>query len=402
MRQIIYILILYAYLFSPHFYFLGGKGLIKVLYPLLFILFISKQSQNILLHLKNVVFIFSLIITFVFLRTGFNGEYSYISSSIVAVIEVVLLPVAILTLMTNKENNFIHYLLLTGGIAASISALALFIPNVREWILNKTITSEYIENVLHRGFGLGESLTYSFSITLAIILIIGIMNIKEYRWIAFLIPLFMIGIFLNARIGILVTIVGLIFSFKLDKAKTTFKMLLSFSLITIIVYKLLISQGTISDSQTDFVLQFWLELKDFIFGTNEAKNSTANALFGRMWVLPETYTEWIIGSGRNIFTGHQRTSDVGYILQLNYGGVIYLLLLSALILSIFKLAKWEHNSKLFLFLLLTILISNIKGEFILNTGSFRLITLLVLYYQNKQHKGLTAHRSLLTIKSSTY
>ena len=98
-----------------------------------------------------------------------------------------------------------------------------------------------------------------------------------------------------------------------------------------------------------------------------------------MWVLPETISEWIVGKGKHIYTEYQNSSDVGFILQLNYGGIIYLILLLNLIISIFSNINRKEHNRILLFFIITVIISNLKGEFIINSSGFRVLSIFTLY-----------------------
>lgn len=377
--RVLHIFILYIYIFSPHFYFLGGKGVIKLLYPLLLMIFFSQDVRTLIYKNKKLIFAFLLIILFAVFRTSFNGDYNYISSSLVALIEIAILPAILIVLINKKEDKFLSKLIFTGVIASIISTLTLLLPGVRVWIINNTVSSDYLQSVFHRGFGLGESLTYSYSISLAIILMIGLYNIKEYKWVVFFIPAFFIGIMLNARIGGVIVIVGLLIYFISQNITKSLRIIVPLIIIVIIGFKISSFYEIINESQKDFVLQFWLELKDFILNTNDAKHSTSSALFGRMWVLPETISEWIVGKGKHIYTEYQNSSDVGFILQLNYGGIIYLILLLNLLVSLFGHFNRKKHSRILVFFIITVIISNSKGEFIINSSGFRVLSILALY-----------------------
>ena len=53
--RVLHIFILYIYIFSPHFYFLGGKGVIKLLYPLLLMIFFSQDVRTLIYKNKKSV-----------------------------------------------------------------------------------------------------------------------------------------------------------------------------------------------------------------------------------------------------------------------------------------------------------------------------------------------------------
>jgi hypothetical protein len=67
-------------------------------------------------------------------------------------------------------------------------------------------------------------------------------------------------------------------------------------------------------------------------------------------------------------------SDVGFFLQLKYGGVVFATLLMLLFWTMIKRIYLFKRYGWYLFLLITVtVISNIKGDFIPNSGGFRLL-----------------------------
>src|SRR5690606_24337795 len=184
--------------------------------------------------------------------------------------------------------------LITGSIASIISTLILFTPSFRSYILDITVTTEYLERVTHRGFGLADGLTYSYSIILAIILIIGLLNYKNNRWIVLFLPIFILSIGLNARIGLLVLLIGLIVFFITKNILKSIRYISIITVMAIAVFSFVDFQKIIGESQADFFIQFWLELEDVFLGTSQASYSTANVLFEDMFVLPNNMQEWLI------------------------------------------------------------------------------------------------------------
>src|SRR5690606_3043668 len=193
----------------------------------------------------------------------------------------------------------------------------------------------------------------------------------------------------------LVLLIGLIVFFITKNILKSIRYISIITVMAIAVFSFVDFQKIIGESQADFFIQFWLELEDVFLGTSQASYSTANVLFEDMFVLPNNMQEWLIGKGYSIYTGTIRTTDMGYLLQLNYGGVFYMAFLLILVVSIFRNLKWSENKQLILFLLGVILIANFKGEFLLNNGGFRLISLLVIYYSFFAVNNLSALKNKL-------
>lgn len=110
----------------------------------------------------------------------------------------------------------------------------------------------------------------------------------------------------------------------------------------------------------EWAFDFIIEITSFM--TNESLNKTGNTdILKTMIVLPENTWDWILGSGKNLFTA-QNNSDIGYIIQLNYGGIYFITLIFCLVISLYlKLYVFQCKRWFILLFIGTILICNIKG-----------------------------------------
>ncbi len=102
-----------------------------------------------------------------------------------------------------------------------------------------------------------------------------------------------------------------------------------------------------------------------------------------MWILPDTLNEWIFGRGYSLFAktevlGYQ--SDVGFINNLAYGGLVYSIIMYSFLFIMLK-RLWKLNEKrFFYFLIILFLIINIKTWFFPNVGTTRMIVLIYYFY----------------------
>ena len=128
-------------------------------------------------------------------------------------------------------------------------------------------------------------------------------------------------------------------------------------------------------------VQGFFEEGSSIASNRSVEGTTASRLLFVDFILPDNLSDWIIGTGKNIFHNFQEgeRSDIGFIRQLFYGGLIYL---SLLLLFVYFVARRSRErvfkgfTALFLF---TILVLNFKGNFLPATGGMSLF-MLVYYY----------------------
>jgi hypothetical protein len=124
------------------------------------------------------------------------------------------------------------------------------------------------------------------------------------------------------------------------------------------------------------------ETINYLTGNDTGKLHHFNELTDNMIVIPDNIIPTLIGTGKDLFYGgYNEHSDIGYIIQLNYGGLIYCLLLLGLILYMsFRLRKYPNNQWFSYLFLGTVLICNWKGYFIFTNIGFRLLSILYFYY----------------------
>lgn len=125
---------------------------------------------------------------------------------------------------------------------------------------------------------------------------------------------------------------------------------------------------------------------DFVAG-KEVEN--VNTLLDDMVVWPNSLDEWLIGSGFYIFSDAFRTTDVGYFLRLNYGGIVYFSFWLFFSIYLFR-RLYFVNKKVALLLFISLIYLNYKSDFFLvNPASrffFLVYVLCILDYRNFSDK----------------
>ena len=207
------IAVLYIYLFNPILVPLGGMGAIKLLYLILFAIFLiwNRQYTSICSGFKKEIKCYIFIFIYVSLRTIlYNGEFTTAYTSLVLIIEDVFVPFAIIWLLLRSNTDFEdfkRFLLIIGAIASVISAMCLFFPSINSFVRTNIISIEadsYLDLNLFRGFGIAGELTFSYGIIQGFIFSLALFNIKNNKWIIPFLPLVILSILVNARTGFVV------------------------------------------------------------------------------------------------------------------------------------------------------------------------------------------------------
>ena len=102
-----------------------------------------------------------------------------------------------------------------------------------------------------------------------------------------------------------------------------------------------------NDKSFDWINNFYLEIGDLFTGSTNADYNTTQTLFVDMVVLPSNTIEWIFGSGQSLFLSYSNSTDVGFFLKLNYGGLVFTGMLLILVLMIFFKTFKEKESRWF-------------------------------------------------------
>lgn len=355
-----------------------------IIFPVLF------NSPNIkrLASFKKIGLLFFLLVLFSYVRELFTYELVFFPSNILLFIETTFLPFFIYYYLKKIKPNgdIIKEIIYVGFFASLISIAMITNEGLANYIrYNLLKTDFYTDIVAHRAFGFAEGLTFSFGTIQGIILSLCIFYSKSNKVYILFIPFLFISIMFNARIGFLPVVIASIIYFILNFSIKRVATIVTILLVTIVAF----SGSTLFEKYSDNIewgLDFFFQASNFLSGSKS--DNTLDTLTGDMAVLPQTQIDWLVGSGENIFTRAIRNSDVGYFIQINYGGIVYIglicLIFAYLIIQNFKVSK--QYRWIFAVLVLTFIISNFKGNMFSPIGSVRLLMLLMLVFLYKSNE----------------
>lgn len=389
LRVIIPILFCFFYLHSPILAVLPKFNSIKLLYPFAMFYFLITLKNNYSYYrnfftvYKNIVLIFILIFVFTVFRTAFGGSDKELMPSIAAFLEIVFLPMIFILYCRDvkvSKNDFFAIIMFVSALSALVSVIAFLNLGFRLFLNTRVqVVNSYLEEFSFRGFGISESLTYSYSIIQAFMVYIGIVRFKKSKWYLLFIPFVALSVLINARVGLVVLVILLTYYFM---ANFSLKIVSAFFVLFAVSSFLFGSFVNKSSFLFEWLSQGFLEVTDLIFGTNKAGYSTKDVLLNEMWVLPRNEMEWLIGRGYNIFIQGRETSDIGFLIHLNYGGILYIFLVFLLFYFLFKEFRKINTYIFSLILIFVMLLCYAKGVFMYNSGGFRLVVLVILVVNN--------------------
>jgi hypothetical protein len=132
----------------------------------------------------------------------------------------------------------------------------------------------------------------------------------------------------------------------------------------------------------NWVLSSFLDTSDLL---SDSSNAGGNyGVLADMFQIPKNL---VFGSGKYIYAKGLNSSDIGFILQLNYGGIIYvlLILLFMLKITIRSFLKLGFTHWFPIVVTLTMFVVNIKGNFFAANPGFNTILLLYFAYLLLDH-----------------
>lgn len=410
LKKIFFLLVLYVFLFNPPLrILLGNIDLGYVLIIISFLLMIKKSGvlqMHISIFEKELI-LFLIVLFYVIIRSGIQGDTITIIKHILGVSKVFFVIPFILyyakKVGLDNEHRLIRSLLIVSSLAACITILCIYNPSFDSFVREKIIQyneDDYLMNASYRGFGIASGLTSYYGYIQGTIMALGVLYIKENKWFLPFLPLVFLSALVNARTGVLISIWGLIV-FALSKNSKLIIPLVSMFIIFIISLENIMSFFNFSDYTMAWILDFQDEMGGFYSSGDIGQSRTLSRLFGEMFILPQTFTEWILGKGVSLFrTGYgQAHSDMGWVLQLNYGGIIYLIPLYTIIITIAK-RMLRNNLKLFsCFFIGTIVIINTKSSFYPGNGEFFFLMLLYCFFIIKEEFSKKQMRNNININS---
>lgn len=388
MRYIYYLLfvvLVYIYLHSPMFSFGGGIGSIKYLYPmaLLFFIFNNRKMYE-LYKYRDIIFVYFIIFLYLMYVCAVGSDTLFLYNTIISFVQTLVLSCFLTSVLFEYLPGVSMYriLFIVSSLASIITFLCFLKPEWNMYVrFHLQSLSDYLQENDFRGFGVSEGLTFAYGVIQGMTLSIWILKRKYDKWYALFVPFVLLSILVNARVGILIPVSFFLIYVLCERNMKIFLLsVCSLLLMGILFYSFDI--GSYNEQTVVWLEDFFDEFVS-LFVNGGQDSDTINVLTRRMIILPDTLSEWLFGSGEYVYGRTYRSSDVGYIIQLNYAGLIYMFLLFILLCRFLILCYKSKEYYLIILFFLTYLIGNMKGDFIPNGGSFRLISLVCIYvYQS--------------------
>ena len=386
---ILFVGLLYLFLFNPPYSIFRGLfsvGNILILFSIAFALMKPNVIRNYYSYFKK-EFILLLFLTFyVVFRTLIGGDKSYIAQHIIGICELFLVIPMILyyakQIELRTESQIVMAFLSVGIVASFISILCLTDPALNVHIKNNLLRlsmDDYIMVNDYRGFGYSTLLTSDYGYILGLIAGYSSLFLKDRKLLYFTLPFLIFAAIINARTGAILALL-IIGASLLSKRDIKYVVAVSILVFLVINFSTELFEFIGVDSRTlEWSLSVFSEA-DAVSRGNIEDSFAADVMFNEMIVFPPSVAEWIVGRGHSIVAGGAQHSDIGWILQLNYGGLIYIGILYSFFLVILKKLLKKRELIFFWIVLVYILLINTKSSIYPGYASFYL---LFLYYAMK-------------------
>ncbi|MGL5903665.1 MAG: hypothetical protein ACRCZO_13365 [Cetobacterium sp.] len=384
------LVIIFLYIFLPPLkiplYHLLSIG------SLVFLFFNIKKNN----FLKKKIIINGLIVVTILIYNtiiimGSLKKISNLNTVIVSFVEIPIIALALISYFKNlnqKIDNVLELCIKASFCQSILSILAFIFPSIQNYFVEKFIFRNLEEEAKaalnwlksRRLYGLSNGLTYSTPIYQAVIAsIILDVRKKKYQNFLFFITIIFSSI-VNARIGGVVFILSyfilLISELKNKKIK---KIILLFICSFISIFLLV----KFKNNQTViWIEESIVEISRLLEGE---RTGTFKTLLSETFLNKPKGIDLILGTGEIIF-GKNNGSDIGYINDLWFGGIIYSLILWLFIsINIIWLyfskikSKYVNLKALSIIFLIVCIISHIKGTFYGPSSYWNFLILIFMY-----------------------
>jgi len=399
-KTMLFSLVSYLFVFQPPFV---SKYLFVVFFAGLSAYVYSKYGLLYLRKFGTDLFLIFFIVCIPLLRDIITGEVVYSDRFFYWFLQSCVFSYFLAVYAVRKNINLFVVLYLSAFIAATSSILAYIFPAIDDFftsILDDAIYDHYSAfEFRYRAFGFSEHLTFSYGIVLGFFAGLSLLLSKAQAIYLLFVPLFLAALLINARIGVIVfCFFALIYTFQaFSRGKALARFIVYFFVAIPLVFYF--------SDEIQYLWNSWYfgalrELYSFALGSGDT--DTLDLIMGDFIIVPETLPNFLFGTGVSIYTDPNvvQHSDIGFILQLNYAGILFTVLLHLFMFYIFlKLVKlygvlyWFPWVFLFIFLIM-----NTKGFFFAGIPGTRLLFLMYLYLAVSHYSGFGGRFSKVILR----
>lgn len=358
----------------------------------------SKLSFFLILHCFLIAYTFAISLP--------SGDFSTTYWATTTIFEVLPCAIFISILCINRNydlNRFYDIILAVGMLQVVCVVLSMISPDLRDWMIESSgspnLLDLYEQVNIFRMYGLAAGYTFSMPLFLGLCVIISFVLgvFKSYKYY-FLIPFYLFSIAVNARIALIsifiVSFVTFFVKFKTNPYKQIFNILL-ISLLVLIVVKIVGYEAEKSSSKNSWV---WFNsgIQEVTGSYDSESGGNLYYLTDTMWFMPKGL-DILLGSGENVYDRSYESSDIGYVVNLHYGGVVLSILLY--LPYLWLLMKYNSANLLEKIINLSVvfylLIANAKGNVFMPNEVIKGVLILLVFSITAEHLQMKRAREVL-------
>ena len=333
-----------------------------------------------------------LIVYSICLLLVFDADSAPLYYLISTVVEVV--PCAIFLSVYLLRRGFVvadlyKMIIGVGLVQTGFVLLTMVSPSLRDLLIINTWGADLAEFMdaakEFRVFGLARSYTFAMPLFQGLCVILCVVMGKlRSRWYYLPIPLLLFSIVVNARTALISLPIVYLVSFLFRARKNFTRELFEITVIVfMVVFAGALVLGLYQTSSESLTLLWWIgsgieEVLQYA-ETGQAEGNL-DSLTGSMWFFPSDLG-FVFGLGENVFTNQYRNSDIGYVVNIFYGGLVFsaILYFSYAYFIVRSVRSSAAERILFFSLLFLLFLSNYKGQVFRPNEIINGVVLLVVY-----------------------
>lgn len=408
-KEILYTILIFIYIYMPPLF---SVEILYILAPLswaLLILRYYKELKNIIFTKQVFLFILGLFISILLLSITnlFTTKQFYNANQILTIILNSLPCAIIITILLIKEKydiyNFFRLLLNASLIQGIFAMIMFFYPDFKQLIL-KLFYSSYLDHYSlsywsqYRINGLARNLMFATPIVQGFLAAIAIwLTVKKSIKFILYAPIILFSAVINARTGLVVFVICLfiilISNTRINKILPNIKIILLIIILLPISRILFYTIESTSPFIAEWIKGAIMETESLIKGEKLGYYEAAS----EMVFFPSIY-EFFVGTGRHYFGSKyiNLTTDIGYVNDLFLGGIFFAIILYSSFFYLF-ISTWRKNNQinftLIILMIVTMLLANIKGFAFRQNEFVNLFIIISLVLINIKKNGILKVKS---------
>lgn len=404
--RLLFVLLIFLIIYNPP---IGPIKALLVLFPIssVYILLNFNYIKSNFKSIINGYVLWLFLFLYVLLVALCNDNSPAFLQSFIYILAAVIPSSIMVTALMRKSKRdfryFIDTILYSGLIQCFVSLMSFFDNNVKNILVRLMINgrvfqedtySAYMQNI--RLFGFSTGLTFGMPAVQAFLAIVSLylaISNKYSKKYYIMIPLFSFSGIVNARSSLIIMgigIVALLFAFPQNKVEKGLNR--CFKIFMIIILALISTVAgvhvlkTISPTTYIWIEEGFLQIVMLFYGDTS---------FGYFSYLVDS-DRWVLPSGLGFLFGYgirvlgpnptNVTTDIGYVNDIYFGGIVYSAILYLLMLKyILSFRRFEENKYpgfnkfLLLFFLASFIVLNFKG-YIFDLNNFFVLFIIIAVF----------------------